>query len=194
MTTIIDEMVAAARGCALLLVGNRTAAQHFDFSQRGLVGSFIAILVATAFSAYLPVLLGIGSHGSVLRVILTSGMAFALQVALAALALRQMKRLDGFVPYLVAENWATFFLSVITALLALIGFGGDFFLVVVGIVMLVVQINIARLIVTLAPLQVAIFLIAQLVAGSIGLLIVALSMPLPPDAAALVSALSNPPA
>ncbi|AKR58102.1 hypothetical protein XM25_20375 [Devosia sp. H5989] len=189
MTTIIDEMVAAARGCALLLIGNRTASQYFDFSQRGLVGSFIAILVATTFSAYLPALLGQEPSVSVLRVILTSAIAFGLQLGFAALALRQMKRLDGFVPYLVAENWATFFLSLITLVLALFGLGGDVFLVVVGLVMLVIQINIARLIVTLAPLQVAIFLIAQLVAGSIGLLIVGLSMPLPADAGTLVSAL-----
>ena len=91
-------------------------------------------------------------------------------------------------PYLVAENWATFFLSVITAILALLGFGGDIFLIVVGITMLIVQINIARLIVTLAPLQIAIFLIAQLVAGSIGLLIVGLSLPVPPETAAAVLA------
>jgi len=188
MTTIIDEMVAAARGCAFLLVGNRVASQYFDFSQRGLVGSFIAILVATAFSAYLPMLIGLTPGGSVMRIIITSALAFALQVAFAALALRQMKRLDGFVPYLVAENWATFFLSVVTAILALLGFGGDIFLIVVGIIMLIVQINIARLIVTLAPLQIAIFLIAQLVAGSIGLLIVGLSLPVPPETAAAVLA------
>jgi len=190
MPTIIDEMVAAARGCAFLLVGNRSASQYFDFSQRGLVGSFIAILVATAFSAYLPALLGLTAHDSVLRVLLTSGIAFGLQIGFAALALRQMRRLDGFVPYLVAENWATFFLSMITAVLALLGAGGDVFLVIVGVVMLVVQINIARLIVTLAPLQIAIFLIAQLVAGSIGLLVVGFSMAVPPEAtAAAVSSL-----
>lgn len=191
MTTIIEEMVAAARGCALLLVGNRSASQYFDFSQRGLVGSFIAILVATAFSAYLPTLIGLEHNVSVLRLLLTQAAAFALQIGFAALALRQMKRMDGFVPYLVAENWATFFLSVITAIMALFGAGGDVFFVVVGVVMLVVQINIARLIVTLAPLQIAIFLIAQLVAGSIGLIVVGLSLPAPQDVAALVSALSQ---
>lgn len=190
MPTIIDEMAAAARGCAFLLIGNRSAPQYFDFSQRGLVGSFIAILVATAFSAYLPTLIGLTEHGSVLRVLITSSIAFGLQVAFAALVLRQLKRLDGFVPYLVAENWATFFLSVIAALLALLGAGGDLFLVIVGVVMLVIQINIARLIVTLAPLQIAIFLIAQLVAGAIGLLVVGMSMPVPPEAtAAVVSSL-----
>jgi hypothetical protein len=182
MTSIIDEMVAAARGCALLLVGNREAPRHFDFSQRGLIGSFIALLAATAFSAYFPLLLGLGGErGSITRGLLMSALLFALQVGFSAIVLRQIKRLDGLRPYLVADNWATFFLSLITTFLALMGFGGDFAMVVTGLVVLIIEINIARLIVTLTPLQIAMFLIAQVVGVSIGLIVLGALMPLPPE-------------
>lgn len=182
MTSIIDEMVAAARGCVLLLVGNREAPRHFDFSQSGLVGSFIALLVSTAFSAYFPALLGMGgAGGSITRGLLMSALLFALQVGFSAIVLRQIKRLDGLRPYLVADNWATFFLSLITTFLALLGFGGDFAMIVTGIVVLIIEINIARLIVTLTPLQIAMFLIAQVVGVSIGLIVLGALIPLPPD-------------
>jgi len=50
---------------------------------------------------------------------------------------------------------------------------------VVGLFVLVIEINIARLIMTLRPWQVVLFLVAQLVAVSIGLIIVGLVFPLP---------------
>jgi hypothetical protein len=182
MTSIIDEMVAAARGCALLLIGNRQAPRYFDFSQRGLVGSFIALLVSTGFSAYFPILLGMGGErGSITRGLIMSALLFAMQVGFSALVLRQIKRLDGLQPYLVADNWATFFLSIITTFLALLGFGGDFAMIVTGLAVLIIEINIARLVVTLTPLQIAMFLIAQVVGVSIGLIVLGALMPLPPD-------------
>ena len=188
MTSIIDEMVAAARGCALLLVGNREAPRHFDFSRRGLIGSFIALLAATAFSAYFPALLGMGPRDSITRGLLMSALLFALQIGFSAIVLRQIKRLDGLTPYLVADNWATFFLSLITTFLALVGFGGDFAMVVTGLVVLVIEINIARLVVTLTPLQIAMFLIAQVVGVSIGLIVLGAMVPLPPDVQANLQA------
>lgn len=59
---------------------------------------------------------------------------------------------------------------------------GDVMLIFLVIVVLVIEINIARLIVTLPGLQIAIFLIAQLVGVSIGLLAINVVMPLPPEA------------
>ena len=56
-------------------------------------------------------------------------------------------------------------------------------LIVLGVIVIIVEVNIARLIVTLPPLQIAMFLIAQLVGVSIGLAIISFAFPLPPEVA-----------
>lgn len=182
-TTIIEELVAAARGVAAIIVGDRRAASYFDFSRRGLAGSFIAFLAATAFSAYVPLIGGSSDTPQIStgRLLLMAVFLFGVQIGFSALVLRQLNRLDSFVPYLVADNWATFFITAISTLLNAFGLAGDFALIVIGILVLVVEINISRLIVTLSPWQIAIFLVAQLVGVAIGLIVVGLIFPLPPD-------------
>jgi hypothetical protein len=181
-TTIIEELVAAARGVVGIVAGDRKAANLFDFSPRGLAGSFIAFLVATTFSAYVPLVsTDAGAQLPPGRLLLMAAFLFAIQIGFSALVLRQINRMDGLVPYLVADNWATFFVTILSSLLGAFGLAGDFVLVVVGILVLVIEINIARLIVTLTPWQIAIFLIAQLVGVSVGLLLIGLVFPLPPN-------------
>lgn len=175
------------------MVGDRKAPQYFDFSERGLVGSFIAFLVVTGANAGLPLLLGIeGAAGSIFKAVATIGILFAFQVAFSAIVLRQLKRLDGLVPYLVADNWATFFVTVLMSLAAIVGLSGDLALIVVGILVIVIEINIARLIVTLAPMQIAMFLVAQLVGVSIGLILVGVLFPLSPEELQALSASMTP--
>jgi hypothetical protein len=179
--TIVEELTAAARGVLALVVGNRRAADYFDFSLRGLAGSFIAFLSVTALQAVIPVMLGArGPEASVFRAITTVAILFSLQVGFSAIVLRQLKRLDGFVPYLVADNWATFFVTLGSTLLLMVGLGGDIAIILIGILVIVIEINIARLIVTLTPLQIAMFLVAQLVGVSIGLLLVGVVFPMTP--------------
>ena len=182
-TNFAEEMMSAGRGVLALLVGDRQAGRFFDFSQRGLVGSFIAMLLVTALNAVLPLVLGLAGDG-IGRGIFMVVLLFGLQLAFAALVLRQLNRLDGFVPYLVADNWATFFLTLISSALAAAGFAGDMMLIVLGIVVLIIEVNVARLIVTLSPLQIAMFLIAQLVGVTIGLVLIGFTFPLPPEVAA----------
>lgn len=183
-STFIEEMMAAGRGVIGLLTGDRNAGSYFDLGQRGLLGSFIALLLVTALNAVLPIILGADEGGgSITRGILMVTILFGLQVAFSAIVLRQLKRLDGLVPYLVADNWATFFLTLISAAIAAAGIANDFTLIVLGIVVIIVEVNIARLIVTLSPLQIAMFLIAQLVGVSIGLAIIGFVFPIPPEIA-----------
>jgi len=183
-STFLEELMAAGRGVAGLLIGEKRAGSYFDFSQRGLYGSFIAFLAVTALNAILPTILGMKDSGGIARSVIMVAILFALQVAFSAIVLRQLKRLDGLVPYLVADNWATFFLTLISGGLAAAGINGDPVLIVLAIVVIVIEVNIARLIVTLSPLQIAMFLVAQLVGVSIGLAIIGFTFPLPPDAAA----------
>ena len=188
-TTIVEEGLTAGRGVLALIMGDRRAPSYFDFSTRGLVGSFIAFLAVTAVNALLPVLVGAtGPSASIFRSVMTIAILFAFQIGAAAIVLRQLGRSDGLVPYLVADNWATFFITIGTALLALVGFSGDMVLIVVGILVIVVEINIARLIVTLSPMQIAMFIVAQLVGVSVGLLVMGMLFPLSPaDIEALTS-------
>ena len=184
-STFIEEMMAAGRGVLGLLTGDRQAGSYFDLSMRGLLGSFIALLLVTALNAVLPTVLGIeGPAGSITRGIAMVALLFALQVGFSAIVLRQLGRMDGLSPYLVADNWATFFLTLISAALAAAGVANDFTLIVLGIVVIIIEVNIARLIVTLSPLQIAMFLVAQLVGVSIGLWVIGIAFPLPPEAAA----------
>jgi hypothetical protein len=180
-TTIIEELTAAARGIAAVFVGDRRAPGYFDFSQRGLAGSFIAFFVAALIGTYVPGLAGGNSQGGLppSAPLLIAG----AQMGFSALVLRQLKRMDGFIPYLVADNWATFFLTAISSVLTLIGFTGDFAVIAIGIVVLIVEINIARLIVTLSPWQIAMFLVAQMIGAVLAAFVVLTLFPLPPDTA-----------
>ena len=172
-------MMAAGRGVIGLLTGDRQAGSYFDLSNRGLAGSFIALLLITALNAVLPIILG--SEGdSITRGVVTVVLLFALQLGFSVIVLRQVNRMDGLVPYLVADNWATFFLTLISAALAAAGLANDLTLIVLGVVVIIVEVNIARLIVTLPPLQIAMFLIAQLVGVSIGLIVIGVIFPVSP--------------
>ena len=181
-STFLEELMAAGRGVFGLLIGDRRAGTYFDFSQRGLAGSFIAFLAVTGLNAVLPVVLGLKDSSGIARGVLMVALLFAFQLAFSAIVLRQLKRMDGLIPYLVADNWATFFLTLISGALAAAGVDGDPVLIVLAIVVIVIEVNIARLIVTLSPLQIAMFLIAQLVGVSIGLALIGFTFPIPPDA------------
>lgn len=171
--TFIEELVSAGRGVIALILGDRKAASYFDLTQRGLASSLIAFLAVNAFMAYAPALLSPGAGGGTgIGVGLMISLALAaIPVALAALVLRQVKRLDGFVPFLVADLWANAFLSVAMALLLLTGLPFELTVIGLGIVVLMVEINIARLIVTLPPLQIATFVIAQFAGGLVGVML-----------------------
>jgi len=190
-STFIEELMAAGRGVFGLLIGDRRAGTYFDFSQRGLAGSFIAFLAVTGLNAILPVILGLKDSGGIARGVLMVAILFALQLAFSAIVLRQLKRMDGLIPYLVADNWATFFLTLISGALAAAGVDGDPVLIVLAIVVIIIEVNIARLIVTLSPLQIAMFLIAQLVGVSIGLAVIGFTFPLPPGAAAQLASIGG---
>jgi hypothetical protein len=188
--TFIEELMAAGRGTLGLFVGNRQAGAYFDFSRRGLVTSFIALLLVTLLNVTMPTIMGVENE-SIAQNAAIVAILFLLQLAVAAIALRQLKRLDGFVPYLVADNWTTFFLTLISTALVAAGITSDFSLVVIGVVVILIEVNIARFIVTLSPMQIAIFLIAQLVGVAVGLLLIGFLFPLPPEVVAAAAGTSG---
>lgn len=163
---LLGEAAAAARGVLAVVIGDREAARFFNLTTHGLVGSFIALLLITGIGAFLPVLLGF--PGSVLLTVAVFALSFVLQVGCATIALMQAKRLDGFVPYLVVDNWASFYVTIAGLVFNLMGVGDEFIGVPIGVLIVVVAVNIGRVIIKLEPLQTAMFVVAQVVGYLVG--------------------------
>jgi hypothetical protein len=69
----------------------------------------------------------------------------------------------------------------VSSALTLLGLSSDAAVLLVGILVLVIEINIARLVVGLKGWQIAMLLVAQLVGVGFGLLLVGLVVPIPAD-------------
>ena len=180
-TTFLEELSAAARGCVALLLGRRDASTYFDFSQRGLVGSLIATVIAIGLAGFGPLLTGIPlPPGAATQSVVVNAALFLAQAATAFVALRQMGRQDGFMPYLVASNWVTLASALLLLLSTLLGAAGVMILVLVVVLALATFINIGRFIVTLAPLQIGILFISQAVGVFLALAVVAVFIGPPP--------------
>lgn len=169
--TIFEEALLAARGIGAIIIGRRDAFRFFDFSPAGLAGSLAAFFVALLINGYMPFLIAPGADlGPAWRDIFLALLLFGLQIGFAVLVLRQFGRLDGVVPYLVADNWASFYMTLLSALLALLQVQSTTLVLPLGVLVLVIQINISRLIVTLTGWQIAAFLAAQFAAVIVGMM------------------------
>ena len=178
--TFLEELTAAARGCFALLTGNRQAPAFFDFSQRGLVSSLIAVLLGVALAGFGPLLIGAPvPPGTASQSIIINLVLFVAQAGTAWIALRQMGRLDGYVPYLVASNWVTLASAVLMLLSTLLGALGLVMLVLVVILAITSFVNIGRFVVTLTALQIGILFLSQAVGVFLALAIVAMLIGVP---------------
>ncbi|WEJ32650.1 hypothetical protein [Devosia sp. SD17-2] len=179
--TFADEVQNAIRGFVALVTGKRDAAAYFDFSPKGLVGSLIAVLIAVMLAGFGPMLLGAPvPAGAPTQSIIINGVLFAAQAGMAWIVLRQMRRQDGFVPYLVASNWVTLASGLLLLISTLFGEVGIVMLLGIVVIALLTFINIGRFIVTLSPLQIGLLFISQTVGVFLALGIVALVLPPPP--------------
>ncbi|MEP7240852.1 MAG: hypothetical protein ABI697_08210 [Devosia sp.] len=187
-STFLEDLMSAGRGIFGLVIGDRRAASYFDFSQRGLATAGIAFLAITAVGIYLPMLVA-GAHDNALLALIRLLIIVVLQVAFAAIVLRQAKKLDVFVPFLVTEAWMNFFVSLVAGALTAAGVGGDLLTIIFGLAVIWIEVNIGRFVLGLAPLQIAMLIIAEIIGASIALGIVLLTFPVPPDVAAQLAAL-----
>jgi hypothetical protein len=170
----VIEMRNAAKGMFALLIGRRNASSYFDLTLHGLAGSFIAFLLAAGASAYLPGFMGMASPDGIAawQAFSIALPFYAVQMAFSALVLLQIKRLDGMMPYVVADNWAGFFITLVSIILVVAEVDRDLSIWVVGLLVIISKVNIARLIVTLNFLQIVMFLIAQFVGATVTLLVI----------------------
>jgi hypothetical protein len=160
----LQEAKSALRGSVALVLGDRNAASYFNFSPAGVVGSFIAVLIGVGMAGFLPLLFGEPYRpGAPTITVLLNLLPYAGQMVAALFALRQMKRADGFVPYVVATNWfvlASALLIMASILLGPLGTGVVLVALVAGFVSFV---NIGRFVVTLKGSQIALLFLAQIV-------------------------------
>jgi hypothetical protein len=177
----IEEMMAAGRGVFAILVGNRKAGDYFSFDYRGLAGAIIALTLSVAIYSALPFLLGLSAPGEFSRIFLFSAANEAIQFGFAAIVLRQLGRMDGFLAYVVASSWSTFFANAIIIAITAAGMPADFLALPLGIVAIVLIANIARLIVGLTALQIAMLIIAQLVSVVVGIVLFGFLLPGMPE-------------
>ncbi len=183
--SLFDEMKDAGQGFGALVLGRADAAKYFDLGLRGLAGSFVVFLIASTLNIYLTDLVESAGQGvmegpagpSPAQSIFMVAVLFAIQTAFGALALRQFGRLDGLVPYLVADNWVTFFVTGASIALMLMGIKNIASVILIGGIVLLSEINILRLIVKIKPMQIAMFLVAQLVGVLSGLMLLAAVFP-----------------
>ena len=182
--TFLEEATSAARGCWALVAGQRNAATYFDFSPRGLVGSFIAVAIAVGLAGFGPMLFGAyAPPGAATQSIIMNVALFIAQAAMAFVVLRQMGRQDGFIPYLVATNWVTLLSALMMLVSVMFGPAGIVLLFAVVVVAMLTFINIGRYVVTLKGMQIALLFISQAVGVflAMGVLVLILPMPaLPP--------------
>jgi hypothetical protein len=184
--SFIEELAAAAMGTSRILFGRRDAASYFALDLRGLAGSFIALLLAVTINLVLTALIVQDPNGPTSFETLIGNVAlYGMQIAATWVVLRWIGKSDYFTAYLTVDNWVTFFLSTILAVLGLIGLGGEMGLILAGIVTIVAKVNIARIVLELRAMHIVLLIVGQTVGGFLGLMLVGVLLggpTLPPPA------------
>lgn len=191
-STLFEEAGWALGGTWRLLMGQDQARSHFDFSQRGLAGSFVPLVLACVV---LVGFIGAGSAGqtgvSPATQMFFLGAIATLRLTALRMILPRLDALHAFRPYMVASNWANAiglalivpatFASVFIAALILGPASGQ---TLVGMVLmlwgaaalglLVIEINILRIVARLGAAEIVLVLFAQLFAVLAGLYVIGL--------------------
>jgi hypothetical protein len=191
-TTILNEALAAARGTLALLIGDRNATRFFDFSDRGVVTSFIGLLAMIGLELLVGLTVGPVKAGELTETAVQTGLVYAGIISGPWVLLRILGRLDAFKPYVVALNWANVVFTIALLAVLLLGLGPLFY---IGLIAgFIVSINIGRIVMTLKPLQIVMMLVAQVIAVAIALVILGTIFPPSPEELAQAAAMfSNPP-
>jgi len=105
----------------------------------------------------------------------------AMQIGGGVILLGVLRRQDAYAPFITTTLWASLFVSVASFAAAFTGLPGGIVVTIFGIMLLVIEVNIGRLIVTLPPVQVAGLVGAQLLGSFIGLMIAGSVITLPQE-------------
>tara|TARA_R110002051_G_scaffold321099_2_gene407859 strand:+ start:646 stop:1248 length:603 start_codon:yes stop_codon:yes gene_type:complete len=189
--TLLEEAGRAVGGMLRLVLGRRDATSRFDFSQRGLAGSFIALIVAfVVFTA----ITGMGA--AVRQTMSPTGQLFIIGTLVAArfvalrISLPRLDALHAFRPVMVASNWvnaiavgglvaATFCLAFVGALMLGPTAGETLVAIIltlwvaIAIATFVAEVNILRLVAALGGGEIVMVLAAQVFALILAIFILA---------------------
>lgn len=184
--SFFDETRLAARGVLALVMGDRTASRYFNFGQIGLVSSFIAVLIVTGLELAATAAMGIGGIFSAMA---QTTLVYAAVLGSSGLYLRQIGRSDALIPFIVTINWANALLTIVMLATTLLGL--TFLQIALLIAGIVLSVNIARLIMTLRPMQIVLLIIAQAVGLVAALLVILMLFPPTPEQLAAISAAAS---
>lgn len=189
-TSYLDETRSALRGVVALILGDRRAPNYFDLGQRGLVGSFIALLGVLLLEIVVGIAIGQIGSGQIFTTVIQTLLFYGAITLAPRVLLTMLGRLDAFMPYLVALNWANVFFTLIIVVLGLIG--APTLALIVIIAAFIASINIARIIMTLKPMQIVMLFAVQLVGFLVALIVLMMLFPLSPEQMAELTAASSP--
>ncbi|RDE10037.1 hypothetical protein [Pelagibacterium lacus] len=167
LPTLLAEARDALSGVLMLVLGRAASGQWFETSQRGLAGSFIALILAHVLLAAFAGLgdAGRGQHSPSLQLFI-AGVLVALRYGAMRLLLPRFGALGRFRAFMVASNWTqAIAISVLLIATFVCAFAGALLLgpqagerivtlvllvwAAVAITALIAEINIARLMVDL---------------------------------------------
>lgn len=119
--SLIEEIVAAARGCWGILSGNRLEANRIDGSLAGIATSAIAVLISFGAQAMLRLPLPADVIAPMPLLVLLHLLAVNVAGFYGVyLFLRMKGNLGDFGSYITAHNWSNFFFLIIALPLAIV--------------------------------------------------------------------------
>lgn len=125
--TIFTEGKNAFIGVLALFLNNRAGLNYFRFNLGGLAGSFAALMISWIAFLYIPAQLGMAQGEPVMTSLLRTALSqFALYSGVA-LFVKLTRRDQGFVPYVIAHNWASLLLMPFQIVILFAPQGVDFF-------------------------------------------------------------------
>lgn len=190
-STLFEEAIRAVGGIRRLLLGRPDALARFDFSQRGLAGSFIPLVLAfVAFVAFMGLGSTPGQTLSAASQLFICGALVSARFVALRLVLPRLDALHAFRPVLTASNWsnaialaAILLATLVVAFVGALILGPDSGSTLVNIVLVIwaalalatftVEINILRLVAGLRGGEVVMVLAAQVFALILAIFILA---------------------
>src|SRR5690606_1327353 len=148
--TLLEETRAALAGSWRLVAGRRDAPGYFSTDMRGLVSSFIALLISVAITFLASgVVAPAGAEISTFAALLQNALSYAGIMAPTWVIFNLLGFAGRFVAFVTVENWLTAFVNLAVTGAAL--FSGNTLLTVIvaaaGVITLVARINNGRLVV-----------------------------------------------
>lgn len=174
LPTLIEEARSALGGSWRLIVGRRDAPNYFFTDPRGLVSSFIALLMSVAATFLASAFVApAGAEISTFSALVQNVLGYAGIMAPTWVIFNLLGFAGKFVAFVTVENWLTTIVNLAVTCAALVS-GSSLLAMIVAvaaIASLVGRVNNGRLVVGMKAAQIAMLVVAQIVGTLAALLI-----------------------